>query len=461
MGKLFTNRVSSTLFLLLLPILLSGCAKGFFGGEKGLFPGGGGGETVAADTTKISAKDLPATALNRETCAPFPASPIKDTILSQLINLQNPEDLMPISSPKQPGSTRSNKGTGVSKSEKENRSADFSYHDAVLTEDTVWHGTVVVEDAVTVAAQTTLVVESGTVVKFRGTAEANGKSSLMVLGRLVVKGADHSPVIFSTMNPDLSDGDWLGIVLTGSGKKNLIENCRVEGAVTGIDASFSTVTMKNVVFTKCRSGARLQNTLTVIDGLKAGECGAGLILYDCEADVRDANFFGNRLGLFASRTSLSLAQTRLCGNNLSALVAQKCRIDINNNSFSANGNGLTLVECEGSLSANRVARNASYGVVLKGSRVKINGNDIEENAKVGLRTEDGQGVAWGNALFDNGEYDLYNGGTEEFRAIGNWWGDSPTTSIASRIYDRSVDGSRGRVLFFPPLQKRPNNVSQP
>jgi hypothetical protein len=91
------------------------------------------------------------------------------------------------------------------------------------------------------------------------------------------------------------------------------------------------------------------------------------------------------------------------------------------------------------------------------SRVKVSGNEIESNGKVGLRTEDGKGVAWGNAFSANGEYDLYNNGIEEFRAIGNWWGTAATGDIAARIYDRTMDESRGRVLYFPALQKRPEN----
>jgi hypothetical protein len=243
-------------------------------------------------------------------------------------------------------------------------------------------------------------------------------------------------------------------VLLSSGKKNLIENCRVEGAETGFDASFSTVTMKNTFCGRCRTGVRMQDSVVVMTGGGAGECGCGLILYDCEADIRSADFFGNRLGIYAARTSLSLAGSRLTGNNLLALAADSCRLNIAGNGFTGNGSGLSLTGCEGSVSANRIANNAVYGLVLSRSRVKVNANEIELNARVGLRIEDGKGLAWGNALFANGDYDLYNAGTEEFRAIGNWWGDA-TTEFAGRIYDRRMDGALGRVLYLPVLRTRP------
>jgi hypothetical protein len=84
----------------------------------------------------------------------------------------------------------------------------------------------------------------------------------------------------------------------------------------------------------------------------------------------------------------------------------------------------------------------------------VHGNEIIRNGKVGLRIEDGKGIAWGNSLFANGEYDLYNDGGEEFRAIENWWGDA-VSDIERRIFDRRMDDCRGRVLYIPVLRTRP------
>jgi hypothetical protein len=93
------------------------------------------------------------------------------------------------------------------------------------------------------------------------------------------------------------------------------------------------------------------------------------------------------------------------------------------------------------------------------SRIKVNANEIAQNARVGLRIDDGKGIAWGNALFANGDYDLYNAGTEEFRAIGNWWGDA-TSDIARRIYDRRMNNTLGRVLYLPVLTAKPLPAAQ-
>ena len=281
---------------------------------------------------------------------------------------------------------------------------------------------------------------------------------LMVQGRIVVNGTANKPAIFSAFDENGAAAGWQGIVLMGSGKKNLIEHCRVEGAETGLDASFSNVTLKNAFFGRCRTGVRMQDSLAVMSGSAFGECGSGLVLYDCEADIRSADFYGNRLGIFAARSSLALSDSRLSGNNLLALKADSCRLGISGNGFIANGSGLCLVASEGAVTANRIAQSAAYGLILTQSRVKVSANDIERNSRVGLLVEDGKGVAWGNLLFANGGYDLYNGGTEDFRAIGNWWGGA-VADPAGRIYDRNLDDRRGRVLYLPILQTRPLPVA--
>jgi parallel beta-helix repeat protein len=453
MRRNFTNRVYPALLFLLLFPFLSGCQLGF----NKIFSSAADTEKVAIDNSMPEHRDTQLETPVREKTAPEPALSYEEKILSQIINLQNPESLTPLTSQAQShlrNSTAADVGE-TRRSELGRDAVDISYRDALLTEDTTWQGVVLIEGGVTIAPQATLTVSSGTIVRFRRGDGAEANAALLVQGRIVVNGTVDRPVLFTSTYGDVANGDWQGIVLTGSGKKNLVEHCRVEGAETGIDASYSTVTLKNVFFSRCRTGARFQDTLAVMGGVGAGECGAGLILFDSEADIRFLNIFGNQVGVFAARSSLSLAQSKFAGNNLLAMYLDSCRIIISGNSFTANGSALTLIGCEGSVSSNQVAKNSVFGIVLMRSRVKVSGNEIEGNGRVGLRTEDGKGVAWGNALFANGEYDLYNNGIEEFRAIGNWWGTAAAADIAARIFDRSRDESRGRVLYFPPLQKRP------
>lgn len=452
----FINRLYAVLlFSVLLPVLLSGCLKGVLGWRNSdMTPEA---DKVPVSTNKVEAvRELPAknSAQEKEMSEAFPLDVEK--LPHPLLNPQSPESLMPLlpSSPRLHSGSPQEPAPASALREASAIPSDFSYRDAMLTEDTSWHGEVLIEGGVTIAPQATLTVQSGTVIRFKGSTDSGAKGVLVIQGRIMVNGGVDKPVIFTSLYENAATGDWQGIVLLSSGKKNVIENCRVEGAETGFDASFSKITMKNSFFNRCRTGVRMQDSFAVMNGGGAGGCGSGLILYDCEADIRSADFLDNRLGIYTARTSLSLTDSRLTHNDQLALTADACKLNITGNSFSANGSGLNLTGCEGTVAANRIANNSVYGLVLTRSRVKVNANEIELNARVGLRIEDGKGIAWGNALFANGDYDLYNAGTEEFRAIGNWWGNA-TSDVAGRIYDRRADETLGRVLYLPVLRTRP------
>jgi hypothetical protein len=457
--QIFSNRVVPSLLIFILSILLSGCAKGTFGGITGIFSNDSVSEPAESPPVSVMPEEQTIATLEaappEELKSPVPLPIDNDKILQQLFNLGNPEEIAPLLPRAKPADAGARTDNGLKEKAGSRGRADLVYHDVMLTEDTAWRGEVLVEGSVTVAQQATLTVENGTVIRFRGASGADSDAALMVLGRLVVKGTKASPVVFRSAEGGASWGEWKGIVLTGSGKRNQIENCRVDGAWTGIDASFSTVNVKNLFVTRCRTGARLQDTLTTVDGLEVVECGTGMILSNSEAEVRVARITGNRLGIFAGRSSLALTDSVLTGNNILAFAAEGSKLKISGNDLSSNGNGILVRGGEGALSDNRIKMNSGYGVVLAGSRIKVKGNLIERNGRVGLYVGDGQGGAWGNALLANGEYDLYNGGTDEFRAVGNWWGTAASGNITARIYDRNRDGSRGRVLFYPPLHDRP------
>ncbi|KAF0220732.1 MAG: hypothetical protein FD174_1056 [Geobacteraceae bacterium] len=435
------NTLIKVRFLRLVPVVavlaLSGCGKGLLGGQL-LSP-----EiikvTVPTETVKPAIKEAPP---------------------------EKPADNSPIlpPAPSKPAPPQSRQDSRSDEVESRNVIAptvppDISYRDETLTEDVTWHGEVLVEGSVTVAPQATLTIEAGTVVRFRaGPADSGSGGVLLVQGRIQANGSNEKPVLFASNFEEPQAGDWQGIVLLASEKKNLLEHCRVEGAETGLDASFAHITMKNTLFVKCRTGARLQDSLLVMVGCGASNCAIGLSLFDCEADIRDASFSSNRKGISAVRTSLYLAGSTLYGNDFEAVAAENSRVKIVGNSFTLNGSGASLTGCEGAVSLNRILKNTDYGLLLARSRVKANGNEIAQNGKIGLQVEEGNSVAWGNILFSNGTYDLYNAGNGEFRAIGNWWGEGTLAHIGKRIYDQRMDNGRGRVLYMPVLKERPATV---
>jgi hypothetical protein len=323
--------------------------------------------------------------------------------------------------------------------------AALSYGDRVLSEDTSWRGDVLVEGVVVVAPQATLSVEPGTVVRFR---RKGAQAPLLVVqGRIVAAGTKETPVLFTSSFAVPAPGDWQGILLLGSEKKNQLENCRIEGAETGIEALFSSVTMKGVRAERSGTGMRFQDALVTMDAGGASDCDTALRLSDSEATLRNLSLTGNGQGLTAQKSSIYLLEANLTGNQAAAFAGDASRIKIQGGAVLGNGSGVTLIGCQGSVVGARFAKNREFGLSLKESRVRVNGNVISGNGNNGVLVADGAAVVWDNAIFENAGYDLYNAGGEEFRAPGNWWGGS-----APKIFD---NGGRGRVLYAPVLGARP------
>lgn len=327
--------------------------------------------------------------------------------------------------------------------------------DAVLTEDTVWRGEVLVEGSITVAPQTTLTLEPGTIVRFRRTAAGEGAGPvLLVLGRIVAQGSAGEPVRFTSAFADPGAGEWQGIILLGSEKKNIFDRCRVEGAVTGIDASFSTVTLKDVSLSACGTGARFQDSIITVDGGEASGCRVGLELAESEADARNITVRGNRFGMMVRGGGLYMEGGRFVANKQAGLTAFSSRFSIASTIFRDNGTGLTVTDCTGKVTASRVSDNRDVGIHLIRSRVQVNGNEIVSNGAIGLRVEDGLGIAWGNDFSGNGSFDIESAGEEDFRAMANWWGEA-SPSLDKRLSHSHQEPARGRVLVNPVLKARP------
>jgi len=319
------------------------------------------------------------------------------------------------------------------------------YGDRVLAEDTVWRGEVLVQGVLAVAPQATLSIEPGTVVRFR---RKGAQAPLLVVqGRIVAVGTRETPVIFTSSFAQPAPGDWQGILILGSEKKNQLEHCRIEGAETGIDVLFSSVTLKGVWAEQGGTGIRFQDALVVMDGGGASGCGTALSFTESEATLRNLSLTGNRQGLVALKSSIYLFEANLSGNKEAAFSCDGCRVKIQGGALLGNGSGATLLGCEGSVTGAKLVKNREFGLSIASSRVKVSGNLITGNGNNGMIVSDGAAVAWDNAIFENAGYDLYHAGVEEFRAPANWWGGAQP-----KIFD---NGGRGRVLYAPVLESRP------
>lgn len=359
-----------------------------------------------------------------------------------------PQQPAPVTAPVAPShpkqSVRYNPGSGH----------DRSYQHDTLTEDVVWSGKILVRGGLTIAPQATLSISPGTVVSFVPDQDGTLAGSLLVQGRITVAGSADRPVVFKAATADVVPGSWRGIIVLGSDKRNVLEHCRIEGASVGLDAVYSTVSLSNTSFVACGTGARLQNSLLQARYGSVSGCAVGYLLVDSDSDIRGITCTGNTVALSVVRGSLSLKDSSLTANGGRALEAREVRLMISGTTVAKNSVGLVLADSEGSVEACGIIENREYGLKLLKSRMKIHGNRIYMNTGVGIMTDTGGSVAWGNTIALNGLHDVFNAGTEEFRAMGNWWG-AAESGRNKRIHDRSFDPSRGPVLTEPALSAPP------
>ncbi len=367
-----------------------------------------------------------------------PLSPAVPTLAEPAVPVAIPPTATTPSLPRQPRSSRFRE------------LPDSTYHSRILTEDTTWRGQVLIGGALTVAPQATLVITPGTTVRFRPTPEG-GAGLLLIRGRVLATGSSDHPILFTSDEINPAPGDWQGIMVLDSSKKNLLEWCRVEGAVTGISARFSDLLLRQSSFTQCRTGVALVSATLLLSGGGVSECLTGLLNRDGDADLSGGIFSNNGRGIVVNGGSLFLSATEVTGSTGNALVATGARLHLEGNSFDRNGAGVMLTRCRGDLLGNRVEKNGKVGVELVDASLRISGNRIAGNGGVGVMVRSGGGTLWENVLEGNGEGELVVTGSEEVVASANWWGSADPARIRKLIRE----GSEAKVLFTPFLEVPP------
>ena len=335
-------------------------------------------------------------------------------------------------------------------------SPDLVYRDVVLSEDVVWRGEVHITGWLTVSPQVTVTVEPGTVIRFIPVNEDDASGAgLLVQGRIVAVGSRERQILFTGSYSQPVGGDWQGIVLLATDKKNLLEQCRVEGAYVALDGLHSQVTLRDFTASSCGTAIRLRDSYANVAGGAVSSCGVGVKSIDSELELRDINLSSNRQGGIISGGSLYLSGSTFYGNSQVALVADNCRVRVTGCSFTVNGTGIEMAGSEGAVSSNRILSNRDAGIVLKNSRIRVSANNVSQNSSVGLRITGAGSVVWGNAIASNNSHDLDYSGDADLSAMGNWWGEVTKERILTRI--RTGDSS-GRVLLMPVLLQRPQSI---
>ena len=324
-----------------------------------------------------------------------------------------------------------------------------------VAEDMVLRGTVLIKGALVVAPQATLRIDPGTRIWFASAPGSAELSRLVVQGRIVANGTLQQPILLApALNQPLA-GDWGGVVLLNSEKKNSFDYCRIEGAQTGIEAHFSRFTGRGVMVSKSRTGIALYDSEAGLQGSIISRCDRGGRLADSELDLRDSTLQENRQGLEALRSSFTLSSVKVLNNSQEGVVADQCRFRLTSSQFVENRSGLRLTGGDGQLFLCRFSQNRESGAELVGVRVRINSSSFIQNSGVGILLENARGSVVGSVFSDNKAGNLHNRGSEPFAALLNWWGSADEKQIMAGILDPERKNDAALVQFAPFLKERP------
>ncbi|MFH0779118.1 MAG: CARDB domain-containing protein, partial [Candidatus Eisenbacteria bacterium] len=118
------------------------------------------------------------------------------------------------------------------------------------------------------------------------------------------------------------------------------------------------------------------------------------------------------------------------------------------------GNGLHMEESSIAVTSCEFLRN-NVGVYCNNASPSVILCNVMDNADHGIYCTGNSSPLIGDSrdyscnLYGAGRYDVYNNTANDIYARYNFWGTGDSTAIATHIYDRADEGSRGRVYVSP------------
>jgi len=327
-----------------------------------------------------------------------------------------------------------------------------------ITEDLTLRGSVLVRGSLVVAPQATLRLEAGTQVRFAPAAGSGAKPSLVVLGRLMAQGTAQKPVVLGSAFGQPAVGDWGGVLLISTEKRNSLDHCRIEGAQTGVTARYSQFSGVGLSIVHSHLGIALYDSLVSLTKAEIQRCDVGLNLSDSEMELKESLVKENRIGVVALRSALVGDGLQLRNNSQEGMVLDQARFRISGSTVTENRSGVRATGGEGQILFSRFSDNREDGVVLQETRVRISDSSFIRNGRAGLALENARGSAVGCFFADNAQAQLLHAGSEPFSAPLNWWGTADEQRIASGIQDSGRISGEGKVQYVPFLLQSPSNV---
>lgn len=314
----------------------------------------------------------------------------------------------------------------------------------ILTEDTLWSGAVQVEGMVTVSAQATLTIKPGTVVRF------GADSGILVLGRIVARGSAELPIIFTSIYSEPAPSDWFGIVLTGTGKKNILEALKILGAEVAIYARTSSFEIRRLHIANCSVALKLADSIAHLKDLVISECSSGLSAVKSEVDIESVIVERCGTGVSLLSSALTAIDLKITGSSRAALEAEKSHLRIEKSVFADNLAGITLIGCEGSVTGSRLVTNRDTAVTLSGSLLRFNSN-LVSGSRIGVQLIDTLPAIWGNSIHGNSSYNILYLGEDLLYLGGNWFATVKPDLLKKTLFSKHADA----IQILPLLENDP------
>lgn len=320
----------------------------------------------------------------------------------------------------------------------------------VLAEDSQWKGAIQVEGMVTVAAQTTLTIMPGTVVRF------GPDSGILVLGRIVAKGTKELPILFTSNYLQPAPSDWYGIVLTGTAKKNIFEQLKMHGAEAAIYARSSSMELRQLHIENSSMAITLADSIADFKEMTITGCSTGISSIKSEVDLESVTIEKGEIGLSVNESSLTATNLKISSSSKSAFITEKSRLKIEKSVFSGNLGGAMVIGCEGTVNSSKFIANVETAVVLSGSLLKFSLN-LVSGSTVGVQLADNLASVWGNSIHTNSSYNLLYSGDENIYLGGNWLGTTSSELVNNTLFSKRPGAIKLVPLLATDPWKEPRN----
>lgn len=209
---------------------------------------------------------------------------------------------------------------------------------------------------ITIRPGTSLIIESGVVLKFDSTVV------FRVAGKLTAKGSATSPILFTSSRPNPTGAAWEGIQFTNrSDNSSELEHCQIEFSRRGISLFSVSPKIQHCTITR-----------NADDGIFCQVSQATIAYNLIQENGRD--------GIHASMFTGSILNNEISGNQGDGIHLEKSNGVIANNKLIQNGDdGVFCKQSNDLVRENFIMQNHDDGILVEGAGPKIVNNTIGRN----------------------------------------------------------------------------------